>query len=130
MAICKVDYCLNTTKLLDEQYPGEKMVSVSGYSRKIIRGIEINPRRQGGLYYSEHLFKDVKLTKPRDAFGQTDNRPICKNTRSLQPTEKLRFDGLSGGPVSIGCQIFGVFIGIEYILSEYIIEKLKELNIT
>lgn len=125
LAICKINIQKHVDHYFDTNYPINKMVHFSGYSRGIINGIQINPIKIGDLYQQHCQGVDEKSIKPRIE----DNRPICNNTRSLKLTEGLRYGGLSGGPVYDGKSVYGMLIGSEYILSEYIIEKLHPLNI-
>jgi hypothetical protein len=41
----------------------------------------------------------------------------------------VKLKGIDGGPVYYENEVYGMLIGDCYILSEYIVKKLKELNI-
>lgn len=129
-SIAKYDYAF-----VENRINGENL-SFSGYSlRKYIgcskRTICINENEP--LHLLTPNANDAKIEVPtrnvQIVGGQiiVDLRPICENVRSL--VFNRDFKGLSGGPVYKGKSIYGMLIGKEYILSDYIVKKLKQLNI-
>jgi hypothetical protein len=129
IAICKIEIKLNIEYFLSTSYPKNKTLHFSGYSKNPI-GTAINPTTQSDLYLNHCQSMDAKATKSRIIAGDEDCRPICDNTRSLNLENEIRYNGISGGPVYLGKSIYGMMIGKEYILSEYITQKLIELKIT
>ena len=133
MAICKIDYKRETTLpcFFDTTNADEKKLNIYGFKQeppKIIFERKI-------VYHYNFPATDEKLKAARlleDVNGSNiieDMRPICENTMSLKLHEGIHYDGLSGGPVYFENSIFGMFIGIEYIQSLYIIEKLNQCKI-
>lgn len=129
LAICKIDIKSNIYHFLSSNYPCKETIHISGYSKRIIHGISINPIKQRDLYLNHCQAKDAKATSSRITDSCDDCRPICDNTRSLDLENEIQYNGLSGGPVYLGKSIYGMLIGKEYISSEYITHKLRELKI-
>lgn len=126
LAICRVDIQKDVAHYFSTKHPNNQTVQFSGFSRNLIYGGQFDSIKRGDLYLQHGKGIDEKSVIPRFE----DVRPICMNTRSLKLTEGIRFNGLSGGPVYDGKSIYGMFIGIEYILSEYIIGKLCQLGVS
>ena len=129
-AICRMKYRPNFTfKLIQPQIrPGK--VNISGCTINPLSKITLNPVKNGNFYINEIFAEVVEVKSPRvlPEHG-LDYRPICENTMSLKLPEGIHYDGLSGGPIYLKNTILGMFIGIEYIKSEYIVEKLDQFKI-
>ncbi len=134
LAIGKID--IENEKIIscffDTNNADGKTLNYSGYKQEPPRII----LKRELVYFYNYQATDEKLEEGRrlnnfnGADIIVDKRPICENTRSLKLIEGIHYNGLSGGPVYFEKSIFGMFIGNEYIKSTYIIEKLKQLNIS
>jgi hypothetical protein len=129
-AICKMNFNSKFNCKLIQTYLEDGKISISGCTVKPVSKLTISPIKNGDFYISMVKIKNEKLNSPRKLpEKELDYRPICKNTMSLILPEEIHYDGMSGGPVYRANNIYGMFIGIEYIQTEYIIEKLNQFKI-
>ena len=125
----KVECCFT------ESYNCGEILSFAGYSLNKIWGclIQTISIEAHELHLLSPQAKNEKVLEPtrkvKIVGGDeiVDKRPMCKNVFSLVFNKD--FPGLSGGPVFKGKNIYGMLIGREYILSDYIVEKLEQLKI-
>lgn len=139
LAICIITNLESKTKyehaFVENNINGENLY-FSGYSLSkifgcLIRTIWISENEILYLLtpnaHDEKIFEATRKVQIVGGEIIVDLRPICENVRSL--VLKRDFNGLSGGPVYKDKSIYGMLIGKEYILSDYIVEKLKQFNI-
>ncbi len=136
LAICKIlNYHFNITLnySFNSNFLVDKSVFFSGYRRinQPCKVDEIEVFHKKFVYLYKLTSNDLKSDSPIRAKTNNgeeflDNRLICKNTRSLNIKE---YHGMSGGPVYSEKSVFGMLISDSYILSDYIVEKLNELEI-
>ncbi|MDE6019746.1 MAG: hypothetical protein K2H01_01935 [Ruminococcus sp.] len=77
---------------------------------------------------TELYHKLLRATKPNDNLILIGLRNSRENVLPFYIPNSKKYGGLSGGPVFIGKQIYGCFIGDVFITSPYIICKLKEMR--
>lgn len=132
LAICKLKNKIKKeiSYVLDSNFSSGKILTLDGFSKQNYPGrATIGAQRTNQHFYRwVATAQDIKKQDPGEIKNtDIDKRPYCKNTRSL--VVKRELNGLSGGPVYDNTSIYGMLISNEYILSEYIIEKLDQLKI-
>lgn len=129
-AICRMNYRPNIIFKLIQQQVITGKVNISGCTITPLSKLTINPVKNGNFYINMICAGAEKVNSPRDLpENSLDYRPICENTMSLKLQEGIHYNGLSGGPVYFENTILGMFIGFEYIQSNYIVEKLDQFKI-
>ena len=125
LAICKVDDIkVNTIYTLKPEQSHDILLKIKGFKRKP-QSLGLTDVTFGGLYMHEYQYLSYKEEK---FTGSTYD--MSENVASLKLKLGIDYHGLSGGPVFFDNNIYGMFIGKEFIISKYIISKLNELGVS
>ena len=124
LAICKIKKSIDLIPMLKFKEFQHIKVKIRGFKRDP-QQFGLTYITFGKLYLHEYCFDSFKETS-----NTSSNYDKSKNVASLELNPGKEYHGLSGGPVFDENNIYGMLIGKDYILSNYIISKLNELGIS